>query len=43
LGTTSSGVRVRAIHVIVDNPNATGVPQGANVIMGEAHADSSHP
>jgi hypothetical protein len=43
LGTTSSGVRVRAIHVIVDNPNATGVPQGANVIVGEAHADSSHP
>jgi hypothetical protein len=42
-GTTSSGVRVRAIHVIVDNPNATGVPQGANVIVGEAHADSSHP
>ncbi len=42
-GTTSSGIRVRAIHVIVDNPNAAGVPQGANVIVGEAHADSSHP
>src|SRR5207253_5591732 len=42
-GTTSSGIRVRAIHVIVDNPNATGVPQGAHVIVGEAHADSSHP
>jgi len=42
-GTTSSGIRVRAIHVIVDNPNATGVPQGAQVIVGEAHADSSHP
>jgi hypothetical protein len=42
-GTTSSGIRVRAIHVIVDNPNALGVSQGANVIVGEAHADSSHP
>jgi hypothetical protein len=42
-GTTSSGIRVRAIHVIVDNPNATGVPQGADVIVGEAHADSDHP
>src|SRR5437899_5513303 len=42
-GTTSSGIRVRAIHVIVDNPNALGVPQGADVIVGEAHADSSHP
>jgi len=42
-GTTSSGIRVRAIHVIVDNPNVLGVPQGADVIVGEAHADSSHP
>src|SRR3989441_6256150 len=42
-GTTSSGIRVRAIHVIVDNPNSLGVPQGADVIVGEAHADSSHP
>jgi hypothetical protein len=42
-GTTSSGIRVRAIHVIVDNPNVLGVPQGAEVIVGEAHADSSHP
>src|SRR6266478_3814905 len=42
-GTTSSGIRVRAIHVIVNNPNALGVPQGADVIVGEAHADSSHP
>jgi hypothetical protein len=42
-GTTNSGIRVRAIHVIVDNPNALGVPQGADVIVGEAHADSSHP
>src|SRR3989441_3797162 len=42
-GTASSGIRVRAIHVIVDNPNATGGPQGAQVIVGEAHADSSHP
>jgi hypothetical protein len=41
-GTTSSGIRVRAIHVIVNNPNAVGIPQGANVIVGEAHADSSH-
>jgi len=42
-GTTSSGIRVRAIHVIVNNPNALGLPQGADVIVGEAHADSSHP
>src|SRR5260370_303046 len=42
-GPASSGIRVRAIHVIVDNPNALGVPQGADVIVGEAHADSSHP
>jgi hypothetical protein len=42
-GTTSSGIRVRAIHVIVNNPNAAGIPQGADVIVGEAHADSSHP
>ena len=42
-GTTSSGMTVRAIHVIVSNPNVLGVPQGANVIVGEAHADSSHP
>jgi hypothetical protein len=42
-GTTSSGIRVRAIHVIVDNPNALGVPQGADIIVGEAHADSDHP
>src|SRR6266581_871043 len=41
-GTTSSGIWVRAIHVIVDNPNALGVPQGADVIVGEAHADSAH-
>jgi hypothetical protein len=43
IGTTSSGIRVRAIHVIVDNPNALGVPQGVDVIVGEAHADSAHP
>src|SRR6266571_3802280 len=42
-GRAISGITVRAIHVIVDNPNATGVPQGADVIVGEAHADSSHP
>ena len=42
-GSTSSGITVRAIHVIVDNPNAVGVPQGADVIASEAHADSSHP
>src|SRR5713101_1581317 len=42
-GAGSSGIRVRAIHVIVDNPNATGVPQGADIMVGEAHADSSHP
>ena len=42
-GASSSGITVRAIHVIIDNPNAPGVPLGANVIVGEAHADSSHP
>jgi len=42
-GTTNSGIRVRVIHVIVDSPNALGVPQGADVIAGEAHADSAHP
>jgi len=42
-GTTNSGIRVRVIHVIVDNPNALGVPQGADVIVGEAPADSAHP
>jgi hypothetical protein len=41
-GTTHSGIRIRAIHVIV-NPNALGLSQGAQVIVGEAHADSSHP
>jgi hypothetical protein len=42
-GTTSSGIQVRAIHVIVDNPNTLGVPEGLDVIVGEAHADSAHP
>jgi hypothetical protein len=41
-GAASSGIRVRAIHVILDNPNALGLAQGANVIVGEAHADSAH-
>jgi len=42
-GGTSSGIRVRAIHVIINDPNVTGVSQGADVMVGEAHADSSHP
>jgi hypothetical protein len=41
-GTTHSGIRIRAIHVIV-NPNALGLSQGAQVIVGEAHADSDPP
>ncbi len=41
-GTSASGIRVRAIHVIVTNPNAVGLPQGVDVVVGEAHADSSH-
>ena len=41
-GSSASGIRVRAIHVIVTNPNAVGLPQGVDVIVGEAHADSSH-
>ena len=42
-GSRASGIRVRAIHVIVTNPNSLGLPQGVDVIVGEAHADSSHP
>ena len=42
-GSTSSGIRVRAIHLIIDNPNALGIPQSADIIVGEAHADSFHP
>ena len=42
LGASSSGIRVRAIHVIVASPNSLGLPQGANVVVGEAHADSNH-
>src|SRR5216684_2078443 len=42
-GTASSGIQVRAIHVILNNPNALGVPHGARIIVGEAHADSAHP
>jgi len=42
-GSNASGIRVRAIHVIVTNPNSLGLPQGVDVIVGEAHADSSHP
>jgi len=41
--TTSSGLTVRAIHVIVTKGGTLGLPAGANVIVGEAHADSSHP
>ena len=42
-GSSASGIRVRAIHVIVTSPNSLGLPHGADVIVGEAHADSSHP
>ncbi len=42
-GSRASGIRVRAIHVIITNPNSLGLPQGVDVIVGEAHADSSHP
>ena len=42
-GSSASGIRVRAIHVIITNPNSLGLPQGVDVIVGEAHADSSHP
>jgi len=41
-GSNASGIRVRAIHVIVTSPNSLGLPQGVDVIVGEAHADSSH-
>ena len=41
--TTSSGLTVRAIHVIVTKGGTLGLPAGANVIVGESHADSSHP
>jgi hypothetical protein len=42
-GSTSSGLTVRAVHVIVTEGGTLGLPAGANVIVGEAHADSSHP
>src|SRR5258707_8803433 len=42
-GTTRHRLPGRGDHVIVDNPNALGVPQGADVIVGETHADSAHP
>ena len=42
-GSTSSGLTVRAVHVIVTDGGTLGLPAGANVIVGEAHADSSHP
>src|SRR5260370_23926534 len=41
--TTNDGVRRRAVHVVADNPNAFGVPHGPDVIVGVAHADSTHP
>jgi len=37
-----SGRTVRAIHVVVTNPNALSIPQGADVIVGEAHSDATH-
>ena len=42
-GSRSSGLTVRALHLIVTEGGALGLPAGANVIVGEAHADSSHP
>jgi hypothetical protein len=42
-GSGASGIRVRAIHLVVTNPNAVGLPQGVDVIVAEAHADSAHP
>jgi hypothetical protein len=42
-GTAHSGVTVRAIHVVVTNPNAFGVPLGTDVIVAEAHADATFP
>src|SRR5712664_3463353 len=42
-GSTSSGLTVRAVHVIVTDGGTLGLPAGANVIVGEAHADTSHP
>jgi hypothetical protein len=42
-GTTSSGLTVRAIHVIVTKGGTLGLPAGANIKVGEAHGDSSHP
>ena len=39
----ASGVTVRAVHVIVTEGGALGLPAGANVIVGESHADSAHP
>ena len=42
-GSASSGLTVRAVHVIATEDGSLGLPAGANVIVGEAHADSSHP
>jgi hypothetical protein len=42
-GTTHSGLTVRAIHVVVTNPNAVGAPVGANVVVAEAHSDATFP
>ena len=42
-GATHSGLTVRAIHVVVTNPNALGVPQGTDIIVAEAHSDATFP
>ncbi len=42
-GATHSGLTVRAIHVVVTNPNALGVPLGTDIIVTEAHSDATFP
>ena len=42
-GANHSGLTARAIHVVVTNPNALGVPVGTNVIVAEAHSDATFP
>ncbi len=42
-GTKHSGLTVRAIHVVVTNPNALGVPVGTSIIVVESHSDATFP
>ena len=44
LGRLSGDEQEKVILEFADvNPNSLGLPQGVDVIVGEAHADSFHP